>query len=495
MTPDRQFRSPVRHFWRWLIPALLLWAFALQGTRGLWSPDEGRYVDVALEMLKSGDWLRPHVNDEFAHVTKPPLTYWAVASSVELFGRHEWAARLPHALAFALSVLLVGAMGRRLVPERPWLPALVYATFVLPYVAAHVITTDTLLAFFTSAYAAAFIEARARRDGHGADWCVAGGWAAAGLAFLAKGPPGLLPLAGLALFAWSERRIVAPSLYLSWGGMLLFALLGFGWYVRVAIDQPDLVKYFLVDEFWSRLSSPQARRNADAIGAVRVYGGTLLLGTLPWTWPLLRDLGRSLRQPRALPLAWRADPLSRLLACWILVPLAAFVLARSRLPFYLLPLFAPLALMAARAVWTWSNRRVAMLALAGAIGLLALRAFGALVVRPEDDRALARAIAALPVARIDEVAFVNTAPRYGLGFYLDAEVVRLTLGQEQPRALPPGRRTEVAPVVPARCRVLLVEARSAAALRRNLATDVGIYRRIGDAGRYGAYIVPGSGCD
>ena len=95
MTPDRQFRSPVRHFWRWLIPALLLWAFALQGTRGLWSPDEGRYVDVALEMLKSGDWLRPHVNDEFAHVTKPPLTYWAVASSVELFGRHEWAARLP----------------------------------------------------------------------------------------------------------------------------------------------------------------------------------------------------------------------------------------------------------------------------------------------------------------------------------------------------------------------------------------------------------------
>ena len=151
MTPDRQVRSPVRHFWRWLIPALLLWAFALQGTRGLWSPDEGRYVDVALEMLKSGDWLRPHVHHEFAHFTKPPLTYWAVASSVELFGRHEWAARLPHALAFALTVLLVGAMGRRLVPERPWLPALVYATFVLPYVAAHVITTDTLLAFFTCA--------------------------------------------------------------------------------------------------------------------------------------------------------------------------------------------------------------------------------------------------------------------------------------------------------------------------------------------------------
>lgn len=493
MTPDRQFRSPVRHFWRWLIPALLLWAFALQGTRGLWSPDEGRYVDVALEMLKSGDWLRPHVNAEFAHVTKPPLTYWAVASSVELFGRHEWAARLPHALAFALSVLLVGAMGRRLVPERPWLPALVYATFVLPYVAAHVITTDTLLAFFTTAYAAAFVEARARRDSRGAGGYVAAGWAAAGLAFLAKGPPGLLPLAGLALFAWSERRIVGPTLYLSWSGLLLFVVLGFGWYLRVAFDQPDLVRYFLVDEFWNRLSSPQSHRNADAIGAVRVYGGTLLLGTLPWTWPLLRDLSRSLRRPSALPLAWRADPLSRLLACWILVPLVVFVLARSRLPFYLLPLFAPLALVAARAVGAWSNRRVALLALAGAIGLLALRAFGALVVRPEDDRALARAIAALPVSRIDEVAFVNTAPRYGLAFYLDAEVERLSLDDDPPAAQRPPARGEV----PLRegCRILLVEARSAAALRSNLATGVGSYRRIGAAGRYTAYVVPGGGCD
>ena len=492
MTPDSQFRSPVRRYWRWLIPTLLLWAFALQGTRGLWSPDEGRYVDVALEMLKSGDWLRPHVHHEFAHFTKPPLTYWAVASSVELFGRHEWAARLPHALAFALTVLLVGAMGRRLVPERPWLPALVYATFVLPYVAAHVITTDTLLAFFTCAYAAAFIEARARREARGAAWCVAGGWAAAGLAFLAKGPPGLLPLLGLALFAWTERRIVPMSLYLSWAGAALFGVLGFGWYLRVAFDQPDLVRYFLVDEFWNRLSSPQSHRNADAIGAVRVYGGTLLLGTLPWTWPLLRDLGRSLRQPGSLPLAWRADPLSRLLACWILVPLAVFVLARSRLPFYLLPLFAPLALMAARAVWTWSNRRVALLALAGAVGLLALRGFGALVVRPEDDRALAREIAALPVPRIDEVAFVNTAPRYGLGFYLDAEVERLTLDDDPPQPQSQGVRDEM--IEHEGCRVMLVEASSAAALRRNLATDVGIYRRIGEAGKYSAYIVPGGGC-
>ena len=493
MTPDRQFRSPVRHFWRWLIPALLLWAFALQGTRGLWSPDEGRYVDVALEMLKSGDWLRPHVNDEFAHVTKPPLTYWAVASSVELFGRHEWAARLPHALAFALSVLLVGAMGRRLVPERPWLPALVYATFVLPYVAAHVITTDTLLAFFTTAYAAAFVEARARRDSRGAGGYVAAGWAAAGLAFLAKGPPGLLPLAGLALFAWSERRIVGPTLYLSWSGLLLFVVLGFGWYLRVAFDQPDLVRYFLVDEFWNRLSSPQSHRNADAIGAVRVYGGTLLLGTLPWTWPLLRDLSRSLAAAaRTAAGVARRSPVA---TAGLLDPGPARGVRAGALA----PAVLPAA--AVRAAGAGGGAR------GGQLVEPARRAAGpgrrdrparAARLRRPGGAARGRSRAG---AR-DRRAAGGADRRGGLrqhGATLRAGLLPRCGG----RAPEPGRRTAdgAAPAargeVPLRegCRILLVEARSAAALRSNLATGVGSYRRIGAAGRYTAYVVPGGGCD
>jgi len=40
----------------WLVAALLLMlAFAWQGTRALWDPDEGRYTAVALQMLDSGD--------------------------------------------------------------------------------------------------------------------------------------------------------------------------------------------------------------------------------------------------------------------------------------------------------------------------------------------------------------------------------------------------------------------------------------------------------
>ena len=58
-------------------------------------------------MLASGDWLLPTLDGEHPHLTKPPMTYWALASSFGLLGTNEWAARLPGALAFVGTGLLV----------------------------------------------------------------------------------------------------------------------------------------------------------------------------------------------------------------------------------------------------------------------------------------------------------------------------------------------------------------------------------------------------
>ncbi len=65
-----------------LLALLVLMAFAFQGTRGIYEPDEGRYTATAINMLKSGDWLVPTVDGEHPHLTKPPITYWALAASM-----------------------------------------------------------------------------------------------------------------------------------------------------------------------------------------------------------------------------------------------------------------------------------------------------------------------------------------------------------------------------------------------------------------------------
>ena len=60
----------------------LLLGLAFQGTRGLWEPDEGRYTNVALQMLHAQDFVTLRRNSESLHFTKPPVTYWTIAASV-----------------------------------------------------------------------------------------------------------------------------------------------------------------------------------------------------------------------------------------------------------------------------------------------------------------------------------------------------------------------------------------------------------------------------
>ena len=168
------------------------------GHRGTWDPDEGRYTNVGLNMLDSGDWLNPRRNEEVGHWTKPPMTYWAIASSVAVFGVNTWAARLPAALSYLLCVWLVWRMARRLSPGSETTAALAYATMLLTIGASQYITTDFILTAFSTFAMHGFVEARfgdSRRR-----WWIATIWIGFALAFLTKGPPTLLPL--LALFAF-----------------------------------------------------------------------------------------------------------------------------------------------------------------------------------------------------------------------------------------------------------------------------------------------------
>jgi 4-amino-4-deoxy-L-arabinose transferase-like glycosyltransferase len=415
-----------------LVLAVIVYACAFQGARPLYSPDEGRYTNVALNMLENGDWLRPTLHPEVEHWAKPPLTYWSVATSIAVFGRHEFAARLPGALAFAGTVLLMFRLGRRFVPRQPWLPALTYATFAFPPLASNLVTTDTLLTFFETLQAVAFVElwwaatpALARR----ARLLL---WLAAGLAFMTKGPPGLLVLAACALFAFVSEQWPGLRKLFSWDGLAVFLVVGGTWYAIVAVREPGVLHYFLVEEVVNRVATDKMHRNAEWYGALKIYVPTVVLGMLPWLPLLVRALWR---ERAGFLERVRANDEARLLACWFLLPLAVFVIARSRLPLYLLPLFVPLAVMAARALAPLDLSRplTRVLLAAWCVAIVALRALPASFDVQPDDRALSQALAAALPSPPNEVAFVDTDPRYGLRFYLDSEIERLELPGDDPK--------------------------------------------------------------
>ncbi|HEX4956064.1 MAG TPA: glycosyltransferase family 39 protein [Thermoanaerobaculia bacterium] len=424
--------SPInRGAWqRHSLPLLaLLFAFALafQGARGLFDPDEGRYAIVALRMLRTGDWLTPTLNHEVIHPTKPPLFYWSLASSMAIFGRNEWALRLPNALAFVAAAWLVRRMARHLAPGREDLATVIQATSLLPFVAANVVTTDTVLAAFETLGVAAFVEHWwGRRQDHAAAWLM---WLAFGAAFLTKGPPALLPL--LAIFAftgWRGGRSSVGSL-LRPGPVVGFTAVAFGWFAIEMSRLPGLVDYLVGKEVVGRMASPEFNRNAGLLHALKTYLPVLLLGAFPGVLTLFRRGKKPAEGARALE-----DDRLVFLLLWLLLPLMVFFAARSRLPLYLLPLAPAASLLLARRLPAdlAARPRLRWALGAWALGLVALKAVSPLVETERDGRLLAREIRAVAPAPPQEVLWVAERPRYTIGVYLDAEIEWLHLGRVPP---------------------------------------------------------------
>ena len=55
----------------WIAALALVLALLLPGLRGTWDPDEGRYSNVAMHMVDSGNWLEPSIG-----------TAWAISISI-----------------------------------------------------------------------------------------------------------------------------------------------------------------------------------------------------------------------------------------------------------------------------------------------------------------------------------------------------------------------------------------------------------------------------
>src|ERR1700730_14932538 len=83
--------------------------FAGLGAPALWEPDEGRYAEIAREMVVSGDYVTPR-DDYELYFEKPPLVYWAEAAAIKIFGVDEFAVRFPTAIFSIGQVVITAAL-------------------------------------------------------------------------------------------------------------------------------------------------------------------------------------------------------------------------------------------------------------------------------------------------------------------------------------------------------------------------------------------------
>lgn len=339
-------RVDARHSWRIaaylavILVALALWVAGLE-RRPLWDPDEGRYAEIPREMIASGDWTTPRLND-LLYFEKPPLQYWATAVAYELFGQHNWSARLWGALTGLAGVLLAFYAGARLLNFRAALyAAATLASGVLYFGLAHINTLDMGLSFFLQLVVFGLaIALRPDASARERNIWIHIAWAAAGLAILSKGLVGLvLPVGALMAYSLLYRdftpwRKLSP---LTGGALLL--VITVPWFVAVARANPDFVQFFFVHEHFTRFLTTEHHRQQP----FWFFAPVLLFGALPWTGPMLIAMWRALADRKRVgfrPFGF--------LAVWVVVVFGFFSVSGSKLVPYILPVVPALALLGAR---------------------------------------------------------------------------------------------------------------------------------------------------
>lgn len=392
---DSELRSRALMFGLAMLVLGALW-FGNLSYRLLSEPDEGRYAEIPREMLASGDWLAPHLND-IQYLEKPPLQYWATAALYRVLGVSPWVSRLYNCGLGFLLVLMVWRVGRRFYDESAGrMAALILASSVLFYSLAHVNTLDIGLAFWMNAAVFSLLAWDGVRTRRWALWLA---WALLGLAVLQKGLVGVvLPGFALTLYILLRREWSLIPRLRPIRGMLLVTAINLPWWWLMQRRNPGFIDWFFVHEHYTRFTTTEHGRNQPWW----YFTALLLIGTLPWVVPMMRGAVAAWRadeqdangasEPNANELT-RTPPVlarSQLLLVWAAAIFLFYAPSGSKLAPYILPMLPPLALLAGRHLARTPGPHSALvgsfaLAAAVAAGLLALPVIRARLSPPAEQ--------------------------------------------------------------------------------------------------------------
>ena len=312
---------------------------------------EARYGEIGRKMLETGNWITPQWDYGVPFWGKPPLSFWASAATMAVFGVNEFGARI----ATLIAALATAALFWRWPPApasrgaSSMAAALVLLSSVLGFLIAGAVATDVFMTLGMTLSMVAFWNAVSRDAPGGADrW-----WFFVGLAIglLAKGPVAAV-MTGIALFLWLlwTRDGRRAWRHLPWlRGLALTLALALPWYLAAERATPGFLHYFIIGEHWQRFTQPGWTGALYGGGHERARGAIWLYAfgaALPWAivaLALLRRKPVSAATRRPAP-----DPQLAYLLCWVLAPLVLFTPARNILEAYALPALPAFALITAR---------------------------------------------------------------------------------------------------------------------------------------------------
>ena len=205
-------------------------------------------AQIARNMLTTGDWVTARL-DGVLYLEKAPLVYWIIAGSYEIFGAHDWAARIPIALsAIALcSVTMafgVWAFGRR----AGFYAGLCMATCLGLFLFTRILIPDVLLTLTIALAMWAFLRALDEREPHPRFWALLLA-VSLGLGLLLKSLIGVLfPVAAGLIYLGVTRQLFSGA---AWrrlcpiSGLAIVLLIAAPWHILATLRNPPYFAFAL----------------------------------------------------------------------------------------------------------------------------------------------------------------------------------------------------------------------------------------------------------
>ena len=316
------------------------------GLRPLLIPDEARYAQIPREMIQNHTWLAPQFAD-MPYYEKPSGGYWPEIAAQKFLGESNFTIRLPYALAAAATLFLTWLIARRFRDDKPdgrfrGLPLYSVLTLMVMGEFFIISTTAVLDGVFTACVTAEFVFfylawSEKKSPGISFLWQLLCGLAV-GCAFIIKGFLAFaLPGLGIAAFLLWERDY-RSFLTKPWIPFLASLLVIIPWGLATAEAAPDFWHYFVVVEHWQRFFREVSSQHPEPFF---YFIPVILGGAMPFTLfcvPLFSG-------GRELP--WKQNSLLKYCATWIILPFLFLSLSKGKLATYILPLFPPVAIIAA----------------------------------------------------------------------------------------------------------------------------------------------------
>ena len=341
----------------WILVAIRMY---FNGVLPLMDKTEARYGEIARLMSETGNWITPQIDYGLPFWAKPPLSTWASALSISLFGSSEFFVRFLYLIVMVLLAIFIGKYRKEMI-QSVYFPGIILLTIPEFYLHAGVVSTDTFLCFSIALTMFGFWEAMQKKANTYWKYLFFTG---IGIGLLAKGPIiGILTLPPILLWALITNNIKKMWFQFPWiGGISLLLAISLPWYLLAELRTAGFIDYFIVGEHFERYFNSEWKGDKYGFPKQQPLGMAwifLIVFLLPWTLAFIQLLVRkwnSIRQE-----SWLL-----FLIFWALWTPLFFTSSKSLIHPYILPSCIPVALFIS---YYWSSIKNKKIYIGTAIGL------------------------------------------------------------------------------------------------------------------------------